>query len=366
MPYLYSALTRLCSISSARRAELFTDPDLLERLSRGEGSSGLHPSLSKAVAKLDWRGCEAEDRQAQRAGMEILPWPDPGYPDALRQIPDPPPALYVLGRRETLAGLAVAVVGSRLSTVYGQNVARMFGQDLAQAGLTVVSGLARGVDTAAHEGSLAVAGHAVAVLGTGLDVPYPRENEPLMRRIAAEGGAVTSEFPPGTPPAPRNFPQRNRVIAGLSWGVLVVEATERSGALITARFAAETDREVFAVPHNITSRTGIGPNTLIQKGAKLAQRAQDILEEVPLSLRCNLKPVLDAGENPAISTLSDAGRRLFVALKPDSGRSLDALCTDTGLSASGVLAALFDLQMAGLCVELPGARYALKRPPKEP
>jgi DNA processing protein len=242
----------------------------------------------------------------------------------------------------------------------------MFGQDLAQAGLTVVSGLARGVDTAAHEGSLAVAGHAVAVLGTGLDVPYPRENEPLMRRIAAEGGAVTSEFPPGTPPAPRNFPQRNRVIAGLSWGVLVVEATERSGALITARFATETDREVFAVPHNITSRTGIGPNTLIQKGAKLTQRAQDILEEVPLSLRCNLKPVLDTAENPAILTLSDAGKRLFGALQPDSGRSLDALCTDTGLSTSGALAALFDLQMAGLCVELPGARYALKRPPKEP
>jgi len=147
---------------------------------------------------------------------------------------------------------------------------------------------------------------------------------------------------------------------------LVVEATERSGALITARFAAETDREVFAVPHNITSRTGIGPNTLIQKGAKLAQRAQDVLEEVPLSLRCNLKPVLAVAENPAILALSDAGKRLFGALQPDSGRSLDTLCADTGLSASGALAALFDLQMAGLCVELPGARYALKRPPKEP
>jgi DNA processing protein len=159
---------------------------------------------------------------------------------------------------------------------------------------------------------------------------------------------------------------RNRVIAGLFWGVLVVEATERSGALITARFAAETDREVFAVPHNITSRTGIGPNTLIQKGAKLAQRAQDVLEEVPRPLRFKLKPVLTTAENPAILNLSDPGRRVLGALQPDSGRSLDALCADTGLSASGTLAALLDLQMAGLCVELPGARYALKRPPKEP
>lgn len=365
MPYLFSALTRLSSVSSSRRAELFADPSLLERLTRGESCPDVHPSISKAVAKLDWRRCEEEDRQAQRDGIFILPWPDPRYPEALRQIPDPPPAVFVLGQPEILQTPAVAVVGSRLSTVYGQNVARMFGQDLALGGMTVVSGLARGIDTAAHEGSLAIPGRGVAVLGTGLDVPYPRENEPLMRRIAAEGGAIVSEFPPGTPPAPRNFPLRNRVIAGLCWGVLVVEATERSGALITARFAAETDREVFAVPHNITSRTGIGPNTLIQKGAKLVQRVLDVLEEVPPHLRCKMKPNSTLPTSCAASPLSKEASRVMGALRSDQGRSLDILCADSGLSASEALAALFDLQMAGLCVELPGARYALKRPPKE-
>ena len=177
MPYLYSALTRLSSVSSSRRAELFFDPQRLEDLHRGKVGLDLHPSLSKAVAKLDWRRCEEDDRRAEGEGMVILPWPDPRYPEALRQIPDPPPALYVLGYAEILQSPAVAVVGSRLSTVYGQNVARMFGEDLALRGMTVVSGLARGIDTAAHEGSLAVPGRAVAVLGTGLDVP-PVWHEP--------------------------------------------------------------------------------------------------------------------------------------------------------------------------------------------
>jgi len=364
MPYLYSALTRLTSVSTARRADLFRDPLLLSALRRGERPMGVHPSLSKAVAKLDWGRCEEEDRQAERNGVTILPWTDPLYPESLRQIPDPPPALYLLGRPEALSGLAVAIVGSRLSTVYGQNAARMFGEGLACAGFMVASGLARGIDTAAHEGSLVAPGRALAVMGTGLDTPYPRENEALMRKIAAEGGAVVSEFPPGTPPAPRNFPMRNRVVAGLSWAVFVVEATERSGALITARFALETGREVFALPHNITSRTGIGPNSLIQRGAKLVQQAGDVVEEVPSHLRCKLQPPL-APPSSKGAELSDRSRRVLGALRPDQGLGLDALCAATRLSAHEVLAALLDLQMAGLCVELPGARYAIKRHPEE-
>lgn len=364
MPYLYSALTRLTSVSTARRADLFRDPQLLSALRRGERPPGLHVSLSKAVAKLDWNRCEAEDREAERNGVTILAWADGRYPESLRQIPDPPPALYLLGRPEALSGLAVAIVGSRLSTVYGQNAARMFGEGLACAGFVVVSGLARGIDTAAHEGSLAVPGRAVAVMGTGLDTPYPRENEALMRRIAAEGGAVVSEFPPGTPPAPRNFPMRNRVVAGLSWAVFVVEATERSGALITARFALETGREVLALPHNITSRTGVGPNSLIQKGAKLVQQVGDVEEEVPAHLRCMLQP-LHPPQAPQRPELADRSKRVLGALRPDAGLGLDALCVATRLSAHEVLASLLDLQMAGLCVELPGARYALKRHPEE-
>ena len=367
MPYLFSALTRLSPLSLVRLRDLLEDRHLVEGLRRGDRIPGLHPYLSKALAKVDWKACEQEDRRAEKNGVLILDWDDPRYPAGLRTLSAPPPALYLLGRPEALEGPAVAIVGSRLSTVYGQNVARMLGQDLALAGLGVVSGLARGVDTAAHEGSLAAPGRAVAVLGTGIDVPYPRENEGLLRRIVEAGGAVVSELPPGTPPVPRNFPMRNRVIAALSWAVLVVEATERSGALITARFALETGREVFAVPHNMTSRTGIGPNTLIQKGAKLIQRAQDVLDELPTHLSCRLQRfgTLFPGEQAGPSSLSDLARRVLKVLRPDEGLGLDALCSASGLRAPEVLAGLLDLQMAGLCVELPGARYALKRPTKE-
>ncbi len=366
MPYLFSALTRVSTGTSIHLRDLLEEPRLIERLRRGDRVSSVHPSLSKAVAKLDWKGCEEEDRRAEERGVRILPWGDPRYPEGLRHIPSPPPALYALGRVDALAQPSVAVVGSRLSTVYGQNVARMLAQDLALAGLGIVSGLARGIDTAAHEGSLAAPGRAVAILGTGIDVPYPRENEGLMRRILERDGVAATEFAPGTPPAPRNFPLRNRVVSALSWGVVVVEATERSGALITARFALETGREVFAVPHNITSRTGVGPNTLIQKGARLVQQARDVLDELPEHFRCMLQPIASSSqEKDAVATLSHEARLLAGVLRADDGAGMDALCAATGLPAHRALAGLLDLQMAGLCVELPGARYALNRPVKE-
>ncbi len=319
---------------------------------------GSTPLLSKALAKLDVARCRREDEAAVAAGVRILAWPDPHYPAPLREIPDPPPALYLRGSVEALALPAVAVVGARLSTVYGQNVARMLGEDLARAGCTVVSGLARGIDAAAHAGSLAVSGRAAAVLGTGVDVVYPRENEGLYRRILESGGAILSENPPGAPPLPRHFPVRNRIIAGLAWGTIVVEADAKSGSLVTARFTLETGREVFAVPHNITSRTGTGPNLLIQKGAKLVQRAEDILEEMPAGLRNRLGAVLPAGVAGAKEGLDGDARRLLDLLSPDEPRSVDALCASTGLAAARVLSLLLELKMAGACVELPGMRYA--------
>ncbi len=366
--YLYGALTRLVGLSTIRRAELLGREELLLRLRSGGKVPELHPSISKAAAKLDWEACERQDREAQARGIQLLSWDDGRYPAALRTLPDPPPALYLLGSVEALEGPAVAVVGSRLCTVYGQNVAQTLAAEWVRSGLTVVSGLARGIDSSAHEGSLVVPGRAVAVLGTGIDVPYPRENEGLMRRIVERGGAVVTEFPPGTPPAPRNFPIRNRVIAGLVWGVVIVEATERSGSLITARFALETGREVFAVPQNITSRTAVGPNTLIQKGAKLIQRGQDLLEELPEHLRCKLKQTEEpAGATPdTLSERSAMNRRLLALLKPDRGLSVDELCRSSDLPASEVLSGLLELQMAGVCVELPGMRYALKGRMKEP
>ncbi len=367
-PYLYSALTRLMSVSTVLRADLFKDEALLVSLRDGSGPVKLHPSLSKALAKLDWAAAEKADRAIEKQGITVLSWNDPRYPEALRSLPDPPPALYVRGSLQVFALPSVAVVGSRLCTVYGQNVARTLAKEIVCAGLALVSGLARGIDTAAHEGSLAVPGHAVAVLGTGIDRVYPPENDGLMKRILDRGGAVMSEYPPGTPPLPRNFPVRNRVISGLTSGVLVVEATERSGSLVTARFALETGREVYAVPHNITSRTGIGPNTLIQKGAKLVQQVADILEELPPSICCKLKPTSETRETGDVSMpqLSEKASRLLGAMSTDEGRSIDRLSSKSGLSTPDILTTLVELQMSGLCVELPGTRYARRTSPKEP
>lgn len=345
------------AISTSDRARLFQDEEVISSLTAGRLPEGADPKISKALAKLDMEKCRREDEQALASGVSIIAWPDARYPALLREIPDPPPALYLRGSSEVFNLPPVAVVGSRLSTVYGQNVARMLGADLARAGCSVVSGLARGIDTAAHEGSLAIQGRAIAVLGTGIDVVYPKENEGLYGRIVKQGGAIVSENPPDVPPLPRNFPVRNRIIAGISWGTVVVEADGRSGSLVTARFTLETGRELFAVPHNITSRMGAGPNTLIQKGAKLAQRAEDILEEMPAYLRNALRPLSET-EEIRRRPEGDAGL-LLAKLRADEPRSVDALCEATGWPASKVLAILIELKIAGACVELPGMRYAL-------
>jgi DNA processing protein len=370
-PYLFSALTRLAGVPTAMKAGLFGDLELLAALREGRPTRGLHPRLSKAFAKLDWQRCEREDRTLEASGVRIVPWDDPTYPVCLKAMTDPPPALYLRGSLEALGPPALGVVGSRLSTVYGQNVARDLAEEAVRSGMAVVSGLARGIDSAAHRGSLAVKGLAIGVLGTGIDVAYPKENAGLMARIADSGGAILTEFPPGAAPLPKNFPMRNRVIAGLAWAVVVVEAAERSGSLVTVRFALETGKEVFAVPHNITSRTGVGPNTLIQKGAKLVQRIEDILEELPEHLRCTLKPADSAGQSqnvggsPSYSGFGDNAAKVLGALKADEAQGIDTLSAATGLAAPGLLAALLELQLGGACVELPGMRYALSRPRKE-
>ncbi len=330
---------------------------MISSLAAGQLPRRSDPKISKALAKLDLDKFRREDEAAMASGMSILAWPDGRYPALLREIPDPPAALYLRGSLEVFELPAVAVVGSRLSTVYGQNVARMLGADLAQAGCAVVSGLARGIDAAAHEGSILVHGRAIAVLGTGLDIVYPKENEALYGRILNAGGAIVTENPPGIPPIPRNFPVRNRIIAGIAWGTVVVEADGRSGSLVTARFTLETGRELFGVPHNITSRTGSGPNTLIQKGAKLVQRVEDIVEEMPASLKSALRPCSRPEE---IGSLPEGEASALVRrLRPDEPKTIDNLCEETGWPASKVMALLMELKIAGACVELPGMRYAL-------
>jgi len=220
-----------------------------------------------------------EIARAVAGNVRIVSLDDPAYPADLKQIYDPPLVLYVRGNEAVISQPGIALVGTRHPTPYGTGMAERLGCDLAARGLVIFSGMARGIDTAGHRGAIAAKGKTVAVLGTGVDVPYPKENAKLMDQVLALGGAIISEFPMGTFAAPQNFPIRNRIISGISLGVLVIEAAEYSGTRITARSALEQNREVFAVPGNVTNKYSWGPNTLIKQGAKLVATWEDVWEE---------------------------------------------------------------------------------------
>jgi DNA processing protein len=226
------------------------------------------------------------------ADVQLLAFDDPAYPARLRQIYDPPLVLYARGNPAALSLPGVAVVGTRHPTPYGTGIAERLACDLATRGLVIFSGLARGVDTAAHRGAIAGKGKTVAMFGTGVDVLYPKENSRLSEQILSFGGALVSEFPLGTFAAPQNFPIRNRIISAISFGVLVVEAAEYSGTRITARCALEQGRDVYAVPGNVTNKNSWGPNTLIKQGAKLVATWEDVWEELPQDVRLALTPAV--------------------------------------------------------------------------
>jgi len=272
---------------------------------------------------------------------------DPDYPPPLRAIIDPPLALHFRGDRTLLAKPSVAIVGSRRASPYAINVARQLGDDLARSGLIVVSGLARGVDAAAHEAALDATFPTIAVLGTGIDVVYPRCNRALYKRVV-EKGLLLSEFAPGTPPLAMNFPIRNRVISGLTAGTIIVEATSRSGSLITARTAAEQGREVFAVPGSIFSAGSEGTHRLIQYGAKLVHDANDVLEELPgdfqLVSRATAEP-----DSPL--------REVLAAFTRDEGTDVEQVASRLGRPPSAIAEPLLQLELGGWIRALPGARY---------
>ena len=247
--------------------------------------------VAERLIAYDWRQAATEQAAlAQRCGARLVLLPDADYPVLLRPIDLPPPFLLVRGDLLREDALGVAIVGSRRGSPYGLRVAERLGADLGGRGVTVVSGLARGIDTAAHRGALDVGGRTIAVLGSGVDVLYPPENGRLAREVA-RAGAVVSQFPMGTPPLPHHFPARNRLIAGLTLGTVVVEAAERSGALITARLAGELGREVYAVPGNVSAEGSQGTNGLIRDGARLIQGWEDVVAEWPADLRAALRPV---------------------------------------------------------------------------
>jgi DNA processing protein len=275
--------------------------------------------------------------------------------------------LYVRGRwAECLDAPCVGVVGSRRASTYGQNVALMLARDLAGRGVTVVSGLARGIDAAAHRGALEAGGRTVAVLGTGLDEVYPRDHRKLAAEILDRGGALVTQFPLGTPPVAENFPYRNRVISGLSLGTLVVEAAENSGSLITARLALEQGREVYAVPGNITSRNSFGTNYLIKgAGAKLVQTWQDVVAEFPPDLAARILPPglkAGAGAAPIVpEDLSEAERAVFKLLSADEPAHIDALAELSRLPVSELSGTLLSLELRELVRQLPGKCF-VRRP----
>ena len=279
---------------------------------------------------------------------------DAGYPALLQNIPAPPP-LWVRGALDECDDVAVAIVGSRRATPYGLEVAAALAADLAARGVTVVSGLARGIDAAAHRGALAAGGRTIAVLGCGIDLMYPAEHRALAAEIAGHG-AVVSQFPPGTPPLPGCFVARNRTLAGLALGVVVVEAAERSGALGTAGFAADLGREVFAVPGRITSPTSAGTNRLLREGATLLQDWMDVVQELPESARRAVltRAVQAPSSRPSAATPEG---RVLALLDAEEPRDIEAVIAAAGSDAGGVAAALVALEIEGWARQLPGQRW---------
>jgi DNA processing protein len=312
------------------------------------------------------RAAEEEWERVAEQGAAILSYDCPEYPERLREIYDPPPVLWVRGDASLLKRPSIAIVGTRHPSPYGMGVAEMLARDLSVRRMLVVSGMARGVDTCAHKGALAARMPTVAVWGTGIDVIYPKENKKLAEEILATGGAIVSEVPAGTFPAPQNFPRRNRILSGLSVGVLVVEAAENSGTRVTARCAAEQNRDLFAVPGNVTSKNSWTPNTLIKQGAKLVATWEDVWEDLASDIRLQLEDEAGVASKPeaAASLLPDPVLRpeeamVLEVLRSDASLQIDEILDllETQLTSSEVFTALFELELAGRVRQLPGKNY---------
>jgi DNA processing protein len=307
-----------------------------------------------------------EIARAAAADVTMISLDDPSYPPRLKEIYDPPLILRVRGNAEVLTKPGIAMVGTRHPTPYGSGMAERLACDLAAQGLIIISGMARGVDTSSHRGAISAKGKTVAVFGTGVDVIYPKENSRLAEQILALGGALISEFPLGTFAAPQNFPIRNRIISGMSCGVLVVEAAEYSGTRITARCALEQNRDVFAVPGNVTNKNSWGPNTLIKQGAKLVATWEDVWEDLPTEVRLALTPPAspESSGTSSASLFPDEGlppheKRILSLLKADETTHIDEIVErlENEMSSSEIFAALFELELGGKVRQMPGKNF---------
>lgn len=348
---------------SARLLRQFGSPDGVFRASLTElEACNLPAAVAQALFKKEvFKRAEKELAAVQRIGCRLVNWTEPEYPRTLLEMYDPPVLLYVRGDLQVLNCAAIAIVGTRRPSLYGSQMAERIGRDLAARGLLIVSGMARGIDAIAHKGALAVpGGRAIGVLGTGIDVAYPKENKKLYEQVL-ERGAIISEFPVGTPPVPENFPVRNRIVAGLPLGVVVVEGAQYSGSLITARLAMELGREVFGVPGHVTQAVSFAPNQLIKQGAKLVTGAEDVIEELPTPVRAALVQALqlEAGERNLLvaASLNEAERKIYEQLSSEATLHIDEIVERSGLNSSAVLATLFNLEMKGVVRQLPGKQF---------
>ncbi len=355
-------------------------------------AAGLNGAVARSVAGgSSFDEAASQQQKMREAGALLMTLGDPRYPEALRKIYDPPPVIFARGRVELLSSVCIGVVGTRHPTPYGMAAAERLSGDLARAGMTITSGMARGIDTASHKAALAAAispeALTIAVLGCGVDVVYPSENRKLAAEIAARG-LIISEFPMGATAFPQNFPIRNRIISGLSCGILVIEGAQYSGSSITARLAIDQGREVFAVPGNITSKMSWGPNLLIKQGAKLVQDWNDVVVDLPQTAQRRLidqgrQRILDQGLTAGSGTSGEAAaetscgkpaseqadatlnephqqvaRKVLGRLKTDEAVQLDFLVdTLDEASPSEIMAALFELEILGLVRQLPGRNF---------
>ncbi len=342
---------------------------------------GLPAASAQSIALGDALRLADEElkKLAKSPGVTLVTMGSEFYPAHLAEIYDPPLVLYVRGNPRILLDVGIAVIGTRHPTPYGLGMAERLSQDLANCGLVIISGMARGIDSIAHKGAVMARGRTIAVFGTGVDIIYPRENRKLSEQILELGGALVSEFPLATGPTPHNFPLRNRIISGLSRGVLVVEAGEFSGTRITSRCALEQCREVFAVPGNVTNKLAWTPNTLIKQGAKLVATWEDVFEELPTDIRIQLQERSSQLPEPRAASLFDpppapavgsaaipdaaappaAEQKVFSAIKSDESINIDELIERfyTDLSSSEIFSALFELELSNKIRQLPGKNY---------
>ena len=354
----------------------FGDPGRLFDMPLTELESLRIPAKS-AQFIADGRARAAAEKEAKLvadSGATFITAHCPNYPQRLLEIYDPPAVLWVRGSVALLSRPGIAVVGTRAPSAYGAGMAELLSRDLANRRVVIMSGMARGVDTAAHKGALDTGGKTVAVWGTGLDVVYPKENKRLAEQIVVTGGTIVTEFPMGTFPAPQNFPIRNRILSGLSIGVLVIEAAEYSGTRITARCAMEQNRDVYAVPGNVTNKGSWGPNTLIKQGAKLTATWEDVWEDLPSDVKLQLEDEqAQATGSQAANESKPSGaaslfaeqpmganeRLIFNRLRHDEALQLDELMEqmESELASAEIFTALFELELSGKVKSLPGKNY---------